>query len=281
VAAGSPTGTSRSGRGRTAAQMRSMMVAVGIAPPAHMVTSAVDASRPLQVVRGGGEQPGTRAAHRLAERDRPVLGWQHSVARQHVEVALAHPARLIANALGPPPPHVISRAHERGMLVAAGALARLNGLRWHPGVMNVKLVPIEGPRRHIHDRWQNQRRRGRPEMKIATTVGWRWRAPSATKWRTCDLPIPGRPGDQRDLAVQRAHGASRSPTVNQTLAWCEGNSGTAGGQEWIRQSCRRARRWRSPRTGCAGSRRSPGRRCNRGSGATARESTARPGATGR
>jgi len=48
-----------------------------------------------------------------------VLGWLHSVARQHVEVALAHPARLIANALGSPPPDVISRAHERGMLVAA------------------------------------------------------------------------------------------------------------------------------------------------------------------
>ncbi len=48
-----------------------------------------------------------------------VLGWLHSVARQQVEVALAHPARLIANALGPPPPDVIARAHERGMLVAA------------------------------------------------------------------------------------------------------------------------------------------------------------------
>ena len=48
-----------------------------------------------------------------------VLGWLHSVARQHVEVALAHPARLIANALGPPPPDVIAQAHERGMLVAA------------------------------------------------------------------------------------------------------------------------------------------------------------------
>src|SRR5271165_1449176 len=30
-----------------------------------------------------------------------VIGWLHSVARKHVEVALAHPARLIANALGP------------------------------------------------------------------------------------------------------------------------------------------------------------------------------------
>ena len=48
-----------------------------------------------------------------------VLGWLHSVARQHVEVALAHPARLIANALGPPPPDVISRAHDRGIRVAA------------------------------------------------------------------------------------------------------------------------------------------------------------------
>jgi NAD(P)H-dependent flavin oxidoreductase YrpB (nitropropane dioxygenase family) len=48
-----------------------------------------------------------------------VLGWLHSVARQHVEVALGHPARLIANALGPPPPDVIAAAHDRGMLVAA------------------------------------------------------------------------------------------------------------------------------------------------------------------
>ncbi|HEX9041888.1 MAG TPA: nitronate monooxygenase family protein [Trebonia sp.] len=48
-----------------------------------------------------------------------VLGWLHSVARKHVEVALAHPARLIANALGSPPPDIIAAAHERGMLVAA------------------------------------------------------------------------------------------------------------------------------------------------------------------
>jgi NAD(P)H-dependent flavin oxidoreductase YrpB (nitropropane dioxygenase family) len=48
-----------------------------------------------------------------------VLGWLHSVARRHVEVALAHPARLIANALGPPPPDVIASAHDHGMLVAA------------------------------------------------------------------------------------------------------------------------------------------------------------------
>jgi NAD(P)H-dependent flavin oxidoreductase YrpB (nitropropane dioxygenase family) len=48
-----------------------------------------------------------------------VLGWLHSVARAHVEVALSHPVRLIANALGPPPPDVTAAAHQRGMLVAA------------------------------------------------------------------------------------------------------------------------------------------------------------------
>ncbi|WP_328478050.1 nitronate monooxygenase family protein [Actinoplanes sp. NBC_00393] len=48
-----------------------------------------------------------------------VLGWLHSVARTHVEVALTHPARLIANALGPPPEDVIQQAHAHGLLVAA------------------------------------------------------------------------------------------------------------------------------------------------------------------
>jgi NAD(P)H-dependent flavin oxidoreductase YrpB (nitropropane dioxygenase family) len=48
-----------------------------------------------------------------------VLGWLHSVAREQVEVALGHSAKLIANALGPPPPDIIASAHDRGMLVAA------------------------------------------------------------------------------------------------------------------------------------------------------------------
>jgi len=48
-----------------------------------------------------------------------VLGWLHSVARAHVEVALEHPVALIANALGPPPDDVIEAAHGRGIAVAA------------------------------------------------------------------------------------------------------------------------------------------------------------------
>lgn len=48
-----------------------------------------------------------------------VLGWLHSVARSHVEVALKHPVSLIANALGSPPPDVIEQAHGHGVRVAA------------------------------------------------------------------------------------------------------------------------------------------------------------------
>jgi NAD(P)H-dependent flavin oxidoreductase YrpB (nitropropane dioxygenase family) len=48
-----------------------------------------------------------------------VLGWLHSVARSHVEIALEHPVRLIANALGSPPVDVIERAHQHGVVVAA------------------------------------------------------------------------------------------------------------------------------------------------------------------
>jgi NAD(P)H-dependent flavin oxidoreductase YrpB (nitropropane dioxygenase family) len=48
-----------------------------------------------------------------------VLGWTDDVAHQHVEIALAHPIKLIANALGSPPKDVIDQAHEHGVKVAA------------------------------------------------------------------------------------------------------------------------------------------------------------------
>lgn len=53
------------------------------------------------------------------ERHDGVLGWLHSVARAHVEVSLAHPVRLIANALGSPRDDVIMAAHHQGIAVAA------------------------------------------------------------------------------------------------------------------------------------------------------------------
>jgi NAD(P)H-dependent flavin oxidoreductase YrpB (nitropropane dioxygenase family) len=48
-----------------------------------------------------------------------VLGWLHSVARTHVDVALQHPIKLIANALGSPPKDIIDEAHAAGVPVAA------------------------------------------------------------------------------------------------------------------------------------------------------------------
>lgn len=48
-----------------------------------------------------------------------VLGWLHSVARSHVEVALGHRISLIANALGSPPSDVIEQAHGAGVPLAA------------------------------------------------------------------------------------------------------------------------------------------------------------------
>jgi NAD(P)H-dependent flavin oxidoreductase YrpB (nitropropane dioxygenase family) len=48
-----------------------------------------------------------------------VVGWAEDVARQHVDIAFAHPIRLIANALGSPPKDVIDRAHDAGVKVAA------------------------------------------------------------------------------------------------------------------------------------------------------------------
>lgn len=53
------------------------------------------------------------------EKTESLLGWSMSSGRAHVEVAMKHPIRLIANALGPPPADVIETAHARGVVVAA------------------------------------------------------------------------------------------------------------------------------------------------------------------
>ncbi|GIF22792.1 NAD(P)H-dependent flavin oxidoreductase YrpB (nitropropane dioxygenase family) [Actinoplanes tereljensis] len=71
-----------------------------------------------------------------------VLGWLHSVARSHVEVALTHRPRLIANALGPPPADVIAQAHDHGLVVAALA-GRADHARSHVAG-GVDLVVAQG-----------------------------------------------------------------------------------------------------------------------------------------
>lgn len=59
----------------------------------------------------------------LPEGEKPIgelLGWTVATANPQIDVALRHPkVKLIANALGTPPPDVIERIHESGRLVTA------------------------------------------------------------------------------------------------------------------------------------------------------------------
>src|SRR5205809_4581897 len=48
-----------------------------------------------------------------------LLAWTHDKAKRQVEIALTHPIKLIANALGTPPAEVIEQAHASGVLVPA------------------------------------------------------------------------------------------------------------------------------------------------------------------
>jgi NAD(P)H-dependent flavin oxidoreductase YrpB (nitropropane dioxygenase family) len=48
-----------------------------------------------------------------------LLGWVHDTARSQVDVALQHPIKLIANALGTPPADVMEKVHAAGIKVAA------------------------------------------------------------------------------------------------------------------------------------------------------------------
>ncbi len=57
-----------------------------------------------------------------------VLGWLHSIARTHLDVALKHRPVMIANALGSPPIDVIEQCHAAGIQVAALAGAAKHAL---------------------------------------------------------------------------------------------------------------------------------------------------------
>ncbi|MBY4573524.1 monooxygenase [Gordonia paraffinivorans] len=79
--------------------------------------------------------------------DAGVLGWLHSVARSHVDVAMEHrrkygQIKLIANALGSPPADVIQTAHDNGVQVAALAGAKDHAL--HHVEAGVDIVIAQG-----------------------------------------------------------------------------------------------------------------------------------------
>ncbi|GAA2098103.1 nitronate monooxygenase family protein [Streptomyces albiaxialis] len=48
-----------------------------------------------------------------------ITGWMENVARTQLDVAFDYPIKLLANALGSPPPDVVARAHDLGIPVAA------------------------------------------------------------------------------------------------------------------------------------------------------------------
>jgi NAD(P)H-dependent flavin oxidoreductase YrpB (nitropropane dioxygenase family) len=54
-----------------------------------------------------------------ASADVALREWSSGVSERQVDIALRYPIRLIANALGPPPKHIIERCHARGVKVAA------------------------------------------------------------------------------------------------------------------------------------------------------------------
>ena len=58
-----------------------------------------------------------------------LLSWVESIARSQVDVALKHPIKLIASALGPPPREVIAQIHDKGVKVAALAGTVSHALR--------------------------------------------------------------------------------------------------------------------------------------------------------
>ncbi|MCC2276021.1 nitronate monooxygenase family protein [Streptomyces sp. ET3-23] len=58
-----------------------------------------------------------------------ITGWLEDVARAQLDTAFDYPLALLANALGPPPPDVIDRAHGHGIRVAALAGSARHALR--------------------------------------------------------------------------------------------------------------------------------------------------------
>jgi NAD(P)H-dependent flavin oxidoreductase YrpB (nitropropane dioxygenase family) len=78
-------------------------------PEAH-VKFTKDLLVRYEVIGPGEELP---LEERLSESLKPAA------AEALLDVAFAHPIRLVANALGPPTPAIVSRAHESGAVVAA------------------------------------------------------------------------------------------------------------------------------------------------------------------
>ncbi|MFJ9412175.1 NAD(P)H-dependent flavin oxidoreductase [Streptomyces sp. NPDC101393] len=71
-----------------------------------------------------------------------ITGWMEQVARNQLDVAFDYPIKLLANALGSPPPDVIQRAHDHGVLVAALAGSPRHAL--HHKAAGIDIVVAQG-----------------------------------------------------------------------------------------------------------------------------------------
>ncbi|MFI9355435.1 NAD(P)H-dependent flavin oxidoreductase [Streptomyces lydicus] len=71
-----------------------------------------------------------------------ITGWMEQVARTQLDVAFDYPVKLLANALGSPPPDVVQRAHDHGVLVAALAGSPRHAL--HHKAAGLDIVVAQG-----------------------------------------------------------------------------------------------------------------------------------------
>jgi NAD(P)H-dependent flavin oxidoreductase YrpB (nitropropane dioxygenase family) len=76
-----------------------------------------------------GLDPGLVSDERLARGTRLGANMADDGANASLDVAFSHPIRLIANALGPPPPYMVDRAKAEGVLIAALVGAREHAVR--------------------------------------------------------------------------------------------------------------------------------------------------------
>src|SRR5437763_11701878 len=68
---------------------------------------------------GVPDEPDEQVADDGSPLSRGVLGWTELTGAPLIDIALAHPIKLLASALGPPPPEAIERAHAQDVKVAA------------------------------------------------------------------------------------------------------------------------------------------------------------------
>ena len=108
-----------------------------------------------------------------------------------VEVSLKHGAKLLVNALGPPPPDVIQTAHDAAVLVGALVGAKQHAER--QVAQGVDVIVAQGTEAGGHC------------GEIATMI----LVPEVVDAVGADVPVLAAHRDERDLLPRRRHGAHR------------------------------------------------------------------------